>query len=120
MKSSDTINLDNTLKLIIKDGMGSAERDLQHKLIKTYLQLLNSHQTLPAAISFYAEGVLLVVDDSPILEELTALEAKGAHVISCLTCPEHYPLANRLKVGVIGGISDILEAQLRSAKTITL
>ena len=120
MKSSDTKNIDNTVILINKDGMGSAERDLQHKLIKTYLQLLNSHQTLPAAICFYAEGVLLVVDDSPILEELTALEAKGVYIISCLTCLNHYHLANRLKVGVIGGMSDILEAQLRSTKTITL
>jgi hypothetical protein len=100
--------------------MGSGDRDLRHKLIRTYLQLLNSHESLPAAICFYTEGVYLVIDDSPVLEELLALEAKGIHIISCLTCLDYYHLTERLKVGVVGGMSDILEAQLRADKTITL
>lgn len=110
----------NTVILINKEGMGSADRELQHRLIKTYLQLLDENRSLPAAICFYAEGVNLVVDGSPVLEELRGLQAKGVHIISCLTCLDHYNLTNRLKVGVIGGMSDILEAQLRAEKTITL
>jgi selenium metabolism protein YedF len=110
----------NTVILINKEGMGSADRELQHRLIKTYLQLLDANQSLPAAICIYAEGVNLVVEGSPVLEELQGLQTKGVHIISCLTCLDYYNLTDRLKVGVIGGMSDILEAQLRAAKTITL
>lgn len=100
--------------------MGSADRELQLRLLKTYLQLLDANQTQPAAICLYAEGVKLVVEGSPVLEELQELQSKGIHIISCLTCLDYYKLTDRLKVGVIGGMSDILEAQLRAAKTITL
>jgi selenium metabolism protein YedF len=110
----------NTVILINKEGMGSADRELQLRLLKTYLQLLDANQTQPAAICLYAEGVKLVVEGSPVLEELQELQSKGIHIISCLTCLDYYKLTDRLKVGVIGGMSDILEAQLRAAKTITL
>ena len=45
--------------------MGSAELPLQHKLIATYLKLLDANGNLPAAICFYTDGVKLVVDDYP-------------------------------------------------------
>jgi intracellular sulfur oxidation DsrE/DsrF family protein len=110
----------STVILVTNDGMGKGDLPLQHRLLRTYLGLLDEHRLLPAVICFYTEGVKLVVEGSPLLEELKALEAKGVHLIICNTCLNHYDLADRVQVGVVGGMTDILEAQWRADKVITL
>lgn len=106
--------------LVTSDGMGRSTVELQHKLIGTYLRLLDESHTLPAAICFYTDGVKLVVEGSPVLEQLKSLEAQGVHLIICRTCLEYLGLEERVQVGVIGGMTDIIEAQWRAGKVITL
>jgi intracellular sulfur oxidation DsrE/DsrF family protein len=110
----------NTTILITRNGMGQAEQALQHKLIGTYLKLLDDHNILPGAICFYTEGVYLVVDGSPVLETLQSLEAKGVRLILCSTCLNFFNLIDKVKVGIVGGMGDILEAQRLAEKVITL
>lgn len=110
----------NTVIQINNDGMGHGEAPLRHKLISTYLTLLNDSNTLPAAISFYTDGVKLVITGSPVLDQLKALQDKGVHLIVCSTCLNHYGLADQLEVGIVGGMTDIIEAQTRAEKVITL
>jgi intracellular sulfur oxidation DsrE/DsrF family protein len=100
--------------------MGEADSELQTKLIQTYFRLINEADTLPAVICFYAEGVQLVVEGSPVLDSLKALEDKGVHLIICNTCLNFYKLADKVAVGIEGGMTDIIEAQRRAAKVITL
>jgi len=106
--------------LVNKNGMGTAEAPLQHTLIRTYLKLLDEHDLLPAALCFYAEGVKLAVEGSPVLEELKSLQAKGVHMVLCSTCLNYYGLADQVQVGVVGGMTDIIEAQWRADKVITI
>ena len=106
--------------LITRNGMGDADQELQHKLITTYLTLINEHDILPAAICFYTEGVKLVTSGSPVLDQLRTLEAKGVRLILCSTCLNYLNLADQVQVGIVGGMTDILEAQLRAEKVITL
>ena len=110
----------STVILVTNDGMGKAETPLQHKLIHTYLSLLNDHGLLPAAICFYTDGVKLVVAGSPVLELLRSLESKGVHLIVCSTCLNYFGLADQVQVGVVGGMTDIVEAQWRADKVITI
>jgi intracellular sulfur oxidation DsrE/DsrF family protein len=114
MSDSDTVILIN------RNGMGEADQTLQHKLIGTYLKLLDEHDILPGAICFYTEGVYLVVEGSPVLDTLQSLENKGVRLILCSTCLNYFNLINQVRVGVVGGMGDILEAQQRAAKVITL
>ncbi len=106
--------------VINRNGMGEADQPLQHMLISTYLTLLNEYEELPNAICFYTEGVHLVVDGSPVLDILRTLENKGVRLIICTTCLNYYNLASRVKVGIPGGMADILEAQRLASKVITL
>ena len=110
----------DTVILIPREGMGQADLELQHKLIGTYLTLLNEHSYLPAAICFYTEGVKLVVEGSPVIEQLMALESKGVRLIICSTCLNYFGVQDQVRVGITGGMTDIIEAQWRAAKTITL
>ena len=109
-----------TVILINRNGMGQATQELQLKLMTTYFCLLDEHDILPGAICFYTEGVYLAVEGSPVLEQLRSLETKGVRLILCSTCLNYYDLMDKVKVGIVGGMGDILEAQQRASKVITL
>ena len=73
-----------------------------------------------AAICFYTDGVRLVVEGSPVIELLKSLEAKGVRLILCSTCLSYFNLTDQVKVGIVGGMTDIIEAQRRASKVISL
>jgi len=110
----------DTIVQITGYGMGKGDQALQLKLIGKYLELIQLNQELPAAISLYTDGVRLAVSGSPVLEQLRQLEAKGVRLILCNTCLEYYGLSEQVQVGIVGGMTDIIEAQVKAAKVITL
>ena len=110
----------NTTILIPRKGMGDADCELQTKLIETYFKLIDEANSLPAVVCFYAEGVHLVATGSPVLETLKSLESKGVRLIICNTCLNYYDLNDEVQVGIKGGMTDIIEAQRKAAKVITL
>lgn len=110
----------NAIMLITREGMGSADPVLQYKLLDTYLRLLLDADALPAAICFYTDGVKLVVEGSPLLERLSQIEQRGVHLIVCSTCLNYFELTEKVRVGIVGGMPDIIEAQSRAGKVITL
>ena len=114
MPSSDTV------LLITRKGMGDADSELQIKLIQTYFKLIIEAETLPAVICFYTEGVHLVIEGSPVLELLQILESKGVRLIACTTCLDYYDINEKVAVGIRGVMTDIIEAQRRASKVITL
>jgi intracellular sulfur oxidation DsrE/DsrF family protein len=115
-------NQDNrsTVLLITNNGLGISDTSLQHTLAQTYFRLMDEHDLYPAAICFYTEGVRLVVEGSPVLEILHALERKGVRLIVCSTCLSYLGLQEKLRVGIVGGMTDIIEAQWQAEKVISL
>lgn len=110
----------NTVILITRNGMGDADPTLQQKLIGIYLQLLLDSNVLPGVICFYAEGVKLTVTGSPVLQPLRELEARGVRLVICSTCLNFFHLEDQVQVGIAGGMTDILEAQRRASKVISI
>ena len=114
------MSMSDTVILVTSNGMGMGPEDLQFTLICKYLELLNQQTELPAAICFYTDGVHLVVEGSPAIEKLKSLEKKGVRLIVCSTCLNYFGLAEKVKIGIVGGMGDILEAQWKAGKVITL
>ncbi len=110
----------DTVVLITKQGMGSADLALQQQLLDTYLRILLENDTLPAAICFYTDGVKLVAEGSALLERLTEIESRGVRLIACSTCLKYFGLTDKVKVGIVGGMPDIIEAQAAAGKVITI
>jgi intracellular sulfur oxidation DsrE/DsrF family protein len=110
----------DTVILITKEGIGSAEAPLQRKLLDTYLRVLVENPSLPAIICFYTDGVKLVIEGSQHLERLSQLEKAGVRLIACSTCLDYFGLTDKIRVGVAGGMPDIIAAQARASKVITL
>ncbi|MHB1045633.1 MAG: DsrE family protein [Thermoanaerobaculia bacterium] len=110
----------DTLVVIAREGMGSAEPALQKMLVGTWLTLVLEGGDLPGAICFYTDGVKLAVEGSPVLEQLARLEERGVHLIPCKTCLDFFGLAEKVRVGVVGGMGDILAAQTIATKVLSL
>jgi DsrE/DsrF-like family. len=110
----------DTVILITNNGMGKGPQDLQLTLIGKYLELLDLQNDLPAVICFYTEGVRLVTEGSPVIEKLRVLEGKGVRLIVCSTCLNYFGLAEKIKIGIVGGMGDILAAQWQAGKVITI
>jgi intracellular sulfur oxidation DsrE/DsrF family protein len=114
------VSVENTVILVTKNGMGSADEKLQQLLFNKYVELLLQSEILPNALCFYTDGVKLVCQDSTAVEGLHQLERKGVRLIVCATCLNYFELTPDVKVGIIGGMGDILEAQMKAEKVITL
>ncbi len=112
----------DTVLLITNYGMGRTTQpaDLPIKLLDKYFNLLLQGDNLPAAICFYTDGVKLTVKDSPVLDPLRQMEKKGVRLIICSTCLEAMGLSKSVQVGIVGGMPDIIEAQVKASKVITL
>jgi len=110
----------DTLVVLARRGMGEAEPALAGKLLTKWLELVLQNGSLPGAMAFYAGGVHLVAEASPVLELLRRYEAAGTHLIVCSTCLEFYGLRDRVAVGIVGGMGDIIAAQWKARKVITL
>ena len=93
--------------------MGNGQQDLQLTLLRKYLELLIHQNDLPAVYPFYTEG-------SPVIDKLKALEDKDVRLVVCSTCLNYFGLTDKVKNGIVGGMGDIIEAQWRTGKVITL
>lgn len=100
--------------------MGKADEKLQLALMSKYLELLLQNDNLPAAICFYTDGVKLVCEGSPVIEQLHTFESKNVRLIVCSTCLNYFNLNDKLKVGIVGGMGDIIEAQAKAEKVISI
>ncbi len=102
-------------------GLGqTADAELKLILARKFLALLSQTDPLPAQICFYTDGVRLCVADSPVLAELRSLEAKGVELVLCSTCLDRFELADRVAVGVVGGMGDIITAIAQADNAISL
>jgi intracellular sulfur oxidation DsrE/DsrF family protein len=106
--------------MIQNDGMGAGDPELRQKVLGTHLALLVESDMLPGAICFYTSGVKLVAEGSPVLEVLAALESKGVHLIVCKSCLEYFGIEDKVKVGVVGGMTDVISAIWAADKVVTI
>ncbi len=112
------MNSDTTV-LFTRYGMGDAPPELQQKLAGIFLTLL-SQDAPPGVIAFYGEGVKLACEGSPVLLPLRTLSEKGCRLILCQTCLDFLGLRQDVRVGIIGGMGDIVAAMNTAAHVISV
>ncbi|WP_439185514.1 DsrE family protein [Carboxylicivirga taeanensis] len=104
---------------ITRNGMGSGDKELSQKLLKTYLKLIAEDNRLPSIIAFYNEGVKVLDASGTYGEELLQLEQKGCKLIACTTCLNYYQIEN-LVAGSKATMPDIITLQCKADKVINL
>jgi selenium metabolism protein YedF len=110
----------NTLIQVTSNGMGTGDEGLGLSLIKNYFKLIVQEEALPKIITFYNAGVKLLVEGSPVIEELKILEDKGVKLLACKTCLNHFKLIDKQKVGLAGTMIDIITLHKKASRVINL
>jgi len=104
-----------------KDVVGAGDPTLGYNLMKMALYTLTQGDSVPAYLLFMNDGVKLPAGEEPqVLESIQTLIDKGTTVLVCGTCLNYYGLAERLKVGTVSNMYDILGAMQRADKVISL
>jgi selenium metabolism protein YedF len=104
-----------------KDVIGSGDPVLGYNLMKMALYTLAQGDSVPAHILFMNDGVKLPAgEEQQVIDSLMTLVEKGSVVMVCGTCLNFYGIADRLKVGIVSNMYDILGAMQRADKVITL
>ena len=114
-------NLDTRKKgmLVVLSGntMGSGDEKLGKALMKAFVFALTKQDVLPETILCYNTGAYLTTDGADTLEDLKLLESEGVTILTCGTCLDFYGLKEKLAVGGVTNMYDIVE-RMESAQTI--
>jgi selenium metabolism protein YedF len=98
----------NTVVAVTSEKMGSGDDELGAKLMVTFFRTLVMVEPAPDSVVFYNSGVKLAMDDSPVLDFIKELMAKGTSVYLCTTCINHFNIKDRLPAGSFSDMYQIL------------
>lgn len=101
----------NTVVVIGAGTMGNGNEELGKNLLKAFIFAITRQDVLPDTLLFYNGGAYLTCEGSQSLEDLTALAEAGVTILTCGTCLNFYGLTDKLKVGSITNMYDIVETQ---------
>ncbi len=90
--------------------MGGGEEKLGKALMKAFVFALTKQDDLPETILCYNSGAYLTCEGSDSLEDFKALEAEGVNILTCGTCLDFYGIKDKLAVGSVTNMYDIVEA----------
>ena len=95
--------------VISSNLMGQGDETLGGILMKGFVYALTQQDNLPEAVLLYNSGTYLSCEGSDNLEDLKELEAQGVEILTCGTCLNHYGLGDKLKVGGVTNMYEIVE-----------
>ncbi len=107
--------------VIPSESMGRGEHpELGQILIRGFFHTLGEVEPLPDALVFFNSGVKLVVEGSPVLEDLQALAQRGVEILACGTCLGYYELKEKVAVGEVSNMYTIVETLLNAGRVVSL
>lgn len=103
-----------TVAVIDSAAMGTGDEKLGRILMKGFLYALSQLTELPAKILFYNSGVYLTTEGSDSLDDLKSMQEQGVEIFSCGTCLDFYERKDKLLVGDISNMYQIVEAMAQA------
>jgi selenium metabolism protein YedF len=107
--------------VVSSEFIGRGEHDeLGRILARGFFHTLGEVEPRPEKVIFFNSGVKLVVEGSPVLDDLQALHDQGVEMLVCGTCLEYYELAEKIAVGEVSNMYTVAETMLRAGKVVNL
>lgn len=116
-ESEEDTNL-GTVIVIDSDEMGKGDPKLGKALMKAFIYTLTELETLPETIILYNKGVFLVAEGSDSIEDLEKLSSLGVNIFSCGACVNFYELVEKVKIGSVTNMYNILNLQTKAKRII--
>ncbi len=109
-------------KTVVVNGseMGTGSEELGGKLIGSFLRKLCLTKDKPERMVFYNSGVRLLAQGSSVLDALEQLTEAGVDLIACGTCVGYYDLTDKVVVGRISNMQEIVSILTGSETVITI
>ena len=106
--------------LVVLSGnvMGTGDAKLGTSLMKAFVFALTKQDQLPDTILCYNSGAYLTCEGADTLEDLKLLESEGVTILTCGTCLDFYGLKEKLSVGGVTNMYDIVERMENAAQMI--
>lgn len=104
---------------ITGDRLGTGDEKFGESLMNGLINNLAEVTTRPEKVIFVNSGVRLTTG-SGVLETLKKLEGEGVQIWSCGACLEYYHLTERLKVGAVTNMYEVVDSLLTADKVIKL
>ena len=106
------------LVVLSANVMGTGDSKLGTSLMKAFVFALTKQDQLPDTILCYNSGAYLTCEGADTLEDLKLLESEGVTVLTCGTCLDFYGLKEKLAVGGVTNMYDIVERMENAAQII--
>jgi selenium metabolism protein YedF len=118
-KPRGTKGNDNIVIYINSNVMGVGDEELGNILMDAFLKTMIVADPQPRKLIFVNSGVKLAIVGSDVLEHIKEMEKKGVEILSCGTCLNFYGIKEKLGVGVISNMFDIIESLIEADKVIS-
>ena len=106
------------LVVLSANVMGTGDPKLGTSLMKAFVFALTKQDQLPDTVLCYNTGAYLTCEGADTLEDLKLLESEGVTVLTCGTCLDFYGLKEKLAVGGVTNMYDIVERMENAAQII--
>jgi selenium metabolism protein YedF len=106
--------------MVTSDSMGRGDDQLGSKLMAGFLKTLKEMGDDLWRVVFINNGVRLTVEGSDVLASLKDLKNQGVPILACGTCLTHFNLIDKLLVGEITNMLDIVTSMQVADKVITI
>ena len=106
------------LVVLSANVMGACDAKLGTSLMKAFVFALTKQDQLPDTILCYNTGAYLTCEGADTLEDLKLLESEGVTILTCGTCLDFYGLKEKLTVGGVTNMYDIVERMENAAQII--
>ena len=103
------------LVVLSANVMGTGDAKLGTSLMKAFVFALTKQDQLPDTILCYNTGAYLTCEGADTLEDLKLLEGEGVTILTCGTCLDFYGLKEKLAVGTVTNMYDIVERMENAA-----
>jgi tRNA 2-thiouridine synthesizing protein A len=104
-------------KLVVyinSDLLGGGDEALGSFLMKAFLKTLLDLKKIPHRLILINSGVRLASEGSQALDTLRTCSEKGVEIVSCGTCLDFYKLRDKLGVGRVSNMFDILQSMVEA------
>ena len=106
------------LVVLSSNQMGTGDPKLGTSLMKAFVFALTKQDQLPDTILCYNTGAYLTCEGADTLEDLKLLESEGVTILTCGTCLDFYGLKEKLAVGTVTNMYDIVERMKNAVQII--
>ncbi|VYT61720.1 sulfurtransferase-like selenium metabolism protein YedF [Clostridium tertium] len=103
-----------------KSTIGVGNEELGETLMKMFLYTISESEDYPKSILFMNDGVKVPTLNEQAVEHLKELEKQGVELLICGACLNFYGLEDKLLVGKVSNMYEIVEQMKVASKVITL